>query len=262
MFCLVVSPEGNWKMSVRPLFLMLLIFLPVHFTLLPVQGEVNSKAEAGKSSLEFQGKGQVIIPKLRYDGDHPITLEAWAKPEARDDNYIRASVVANLQLAGVGIHYSGGHWMVHFNEGRKSNAGYASVVSDAEAEHDKPVHLAAVFDGKNVLLFVNGKKQESVNETTLKHVASPHDFMIGADPNGTGLPHQFFKGAIDEVRISKVARYSENFEPAPRFKPDKDTLVLYHFDEGTGNVAHDESGNQYDGKIKNAAWVKQIIPEP
>lgn len=249
-------------MLVRPLFLKFLIFLPVHFTLLPVQGEDSSQPVAGQSSLEFQGKGQVIIPKLRYDGDHPITLEAWAKPEARDDKYIRASVVANLQLAGVGIHYSGGRWMAHINEGRKSNAGYASVVSDAGAEQDKPVHLAAVYDGKNFCLFVNGKKQESVNETTLKHVASPYDFMIGADPNGKGLPHQFFKGAIDEVRISKVARYSENFEPAHRFKPDKDTLLLYHFDEGTGEIAHDESGNHYDGKIKNATWVKQIISEP
>jgi len=217
------------------------------------------KAEAPtKSSLEFKGKGQVIIPKLRYNGRHPITLEAWVKPEARDDNNIRASVVANLQLAGVGIHLSGDRWLFHVNDGHKSNYGYVSIGANEKTEFDKLIHIAAVFDGKNVRLYIDGKQQDSIKQTTLEHVASPHDFMIGADPDGKGLSHQFFNGVIDEVRISKVARYTEDFEPASRFKPDKDTLVLYHFDEGEGNVAHVESDNKYHGAIKGADWVKQI----
>lgn len=250
-------------MVFRRALLPVCILMLVSFAGSPAKCEDKPKAAAApkKSSLEFKGKGQVIIPKLRYDGDHPITLEAWVKPEARDDNYVRASVVANLQLAGVGIHFSGGSWLAHINDGRKSNYGYASVGANVAAEIGKPTHLAAVYDGKNFWLFVNGKKQDSVNVTTLPHVASPHDFMIGADPNGKGLPHQFFKGVIDEVRISKVARYNADFEPARRFAPDKDTLVLYHFDEGTGNVAHDESDNKYHGAIKGATWVKEITQE-
>ena len=176
-------------------------------------------------------------------------------------HFVRASVVANLQYGGVGIHYSGGRWLFHVNEGRNSNAGYASTVSNENAELDKTIHIAGVYDGKNVWLFVDGKRQNSVNETTLKHVPSPYEFMVGADPNGKGKPHQFFKGVIDEVRISKVARYTEDFKPASSFKPDKDTLVLYHFDEGKGMVANDESGNEYHGSIHGATWVKEITRE-
>lgn len=217
--------------------------------------------QTGKHSLEFKGKGQVIIPKLRYDGSHPITLEAWAMPYLRDKEVVRSSVVANLQLAGVGLHHSNGHWMAHFNEGRDSNAGYASSVSDSVAINNQPVHLAAVYDGNNFILYVDGKPQKYISQVTLKHVPSPFDFMVGADPNGKGQPHQFFEGAIDEVRISKVARYTDDFEPARRFQPDKETLVLYHFDEGEGDVAHDASENHYDGKIKGAKWIKQIEKE-
>ena len=41
-----------------------------------------------------------------------------------------------------------------------------------------------------------------------------------------------FDGIIDEVRISKIARHATDFTPPSRFEPDKDTLALYHFDEG------------------------------
>ncbi len=45
--------------------------------------------------------------------------------------------------------------------------------------------------------------------------------------------HTIFIGLIDEVRISKVVRYTEDgFEvPKKAFVPDADTVALYHFDE-------------------------------
>src|ERR1019366_7642082 len=60
---------------------------------------------------------------------------------------------------------------------------------------------------------------------------------------------------MDEVRFSKVARYDKDFTPAKRFEPDADTLALYHFDEGAGDVLKDSSGNGHHGKIVGAKWV-------
>ena len=67
---------------------------------------------------------------------------------------------------------------------------------------------------------------------------------------------QFFTGTIDEVRISTSARYTEDFTPVDRFEADADTLALYHFDEGEGDVLTDSSGNGHHGKIVGAQWVR------
>ncbi|NPV47205.1 MAG: hypothetical protein HPY69_09620 [Armatimonadetes bacterium] len=46
-------------------------------------------------------------------------------------------------------------------------------------------------------------------------------------------------------------------QPAPGpFAPDEHTLLLYHFDEGEGTVAHDASGRGQDGLLKGAQWAK------
>jgi hypothetical protein len=67
---------------------------------------------------------------------------------------------------------------------------------------------------------------------------------------------QPLNGLIDAVRISKAARYGKDFKPAPRLEPDQDTLVLYDFHEGQGDLLHDRSGNANHGKIVGAKWVK------
>jgi len=58
--------------------------------------------------------------------------------------------------------------------------------------------------------------------------------MIGADPDGSGNPNREFAGRIDEVRVSKGARYSEDFAPQSRFQSDDNALLLLHFDQAFG----------------------------
>ena len=71
-----------------------------------------------------------------------------------------------------------------------------------------------------------------------------------------GGSHRPFVGLIDEVRISTTARYDREFIPLVRFEPDRDTIALYHFDEGSGDVARDASGNGHHGTVRGAKWVK------
>ena len=79
-------------------------------------------------------------------------------------------------------------------------------------------------------------------------------FAIGAGTGGFWP----FVGIVDEVRISNTARYLDDFDPPRRFEPDKNTLALYHFDEGSGETVHDASGNGHDGKI---VGVPEWVPE-
>ena len=60
---------------------------------------------------------------------------------------------------------------------------------------------------------------------------------------------------IDEIRLSKTIRYTENFDVPTRLETDEDTLALYRFDEGKGLTLADSSGNKNHGEVRGAQWV-------
>src|SRR5262249_15249279 len=64
-----------------------------------------------------------------------------------------------------------------------------------------------------------------------------------------------FDGLIDEIRISRNARYDKDFTPEKRFEPDGETVALYHCDEGASESLRDSDGIHH-GKIVGAKWVK------
>ena len=77
------------------------------------------------------------------------------------------------------------------------------------------------------------------------------DFLIGA----VGTDYEVFSGSIDELQISQSDRYQSSFVPSDPLVADPSTIVLYHFDEGTGDVLKDSSGHNHHGKIGGAKWV-------
>ena len=109
---------------------------------------------------------------------------------------------------------------------------------------DRSVHVAGVRAGADVRLYVDGLLVAS-KKMDGKILTRQGNWRIGDA-----------EGLLREIRISKVARYTNDFTPAKRFEPDADTLALYHFDEGTGDVLTDSSGHGHHGKIVGAKWVK------
>ncbi|WP_298861772.1 hypothetical protein [uncultured Gimesia sp.] len=64
-------------------------------------------------------------------------------------------------------------------------------------------------------------------------------------------------GIIDEVRVSTNQRYTDEFTPPLRHKPDVDSLALYHFFEGQGTMVRNASGNGHHGEIiGDAKWIR------
>jgi hypothetical protein len=64
-----------------------------------------------------------------------------------------------------------------------------------------------------------------------------------------------FAGTIDEIRISRVARYeSAQFVPQRRFSADADAIALFHLDEGSGDTADDVAGG-HRGQVSGAGWL-------
>ena len=73
--------------------------------------------------------------------------------------------------------------------------------------------------------------------------------------------YETFRGQIDEVRISAIARYTADFTPhtSPQV-PDAYTIALYHFDEGSGDITADATGNGFDCVLGDPDTVGQADP--
>ncbi len=94
--------------------------------------------------------------------------------------------------------------------------------------------------------------------------------VIGAEKHDAGPHFPSFSGWIDEVRLSNALRYSTTFtRPTAPFRVDPDTVALYHFDEGIGDLATDTSGasggpshgaRRFGGTPAGPIWVLSDAP--
>ena len=210
-------------------------------------------APDGIAALEFDGRDDVVlIPTLEYDGPE-ITIEARVRLGAAADR-------GRLIVGG------GTSKQYHSLWAYRSEAGFRVAQSLAEhraqSEWTSPIDgrtitLAGVFDGTLARFFVDGKLVGTETRTpTSSPLAREPGYTIGAYwsslTKSAGDP---FDGVIDEVRISKSARYKSDYSPVTPLTADAQTLALYHCDEGAGNVLRDSSGNNHHGKIIGAKWV-------
>jgi hypothetical protein len=123
---------------------------------------------------------------------------------------------------------------------------YASAIAeDWLAPEDQWTHLAGVFTGTEVRLYINGVPAAKAPASGSRRT-NTLPLYIGADPDAKSAPTRHFKGAIDEVRISSTARYNDQFMPSKRHASDAETLHLYHFDKLLGGFLPSESkGGRY-----------------
>jgi len=200
---------------------------------------IATPAPTADYALRFDGNSKVDVPTTSLAADKPFTFEAWATPDSADIGK-QASIIAVPNVIALRTNFTGGAWWFSMPGGSVS-----ATTIKAGLGSKRPHHLAGVSTGKEILLFVDGKLVERKNSNA-ESLQAAKNIVLGEN----------WRGLIDEVRISKVARYDKDFTPLSRFEPDKDTIALYHFDEGQGDKLTDSSGNNHHGKIVGAKWVK------
>ncbi len=211
---------------------------------------------AENHALEFDGIDDYVkIRTLEYDGSHPLTIEAWAEPQWTEGHgtLIYTSAM-HISLLSVDETRDGLIWQVYHSlpnaTGGARRFPPGSVVSQCNGMR---VHVAAVYDGTRVRLFLDGVIASEAQGDPFSIISREYMFsQLGMTFEG---PSSCFQGSLDEVRISNIARYTEDFTPEERFEPDEHTLALYHFDEGEGETLFDSSGNGHHGEIHGATWV-------
>ncbi|MEL7265484.1 MAG: LamG-like jellyroll fold domain-containing protein, partial [Planctomycetota bacterium] len=156
----------------------------------------------------------------------PMTLEAWVRPGTQSGY---TGIIAKTESSEFAFFNDEGVPQFDIHLGGK----YVTVKSATKMAADAWTHLAGVYDGKEVRLYVNGKKVDS------KPGSGPRKtnglpLYIGADPDRAGVASRPFDGWIDEVRISEGPVYADDFTPQRRLKPGKETRLLLHLDRTVG----------------------------
>lgn len=200
----------------------------------------------GPQALEFAGQGSCATGSVAgANFSDAGTVEGWVK-STPDPLYRYNALIA---WPGAFSLYQDPDGVLYFTGGTDADAGPSGFGDWMDGQLH---HVAAQwFEDGDSALYLDG---ERLGVNTLA--------TFGDDPSNTlhvgcwPQEEMVHEGVIDEVRVSSVARYDEQgFEvPFGPFTQDDDTLVLWHFDEGQGDVATD-SVVGVELTLENTEWV-------
>lgn len=105
-------------------------------------------------------------------------------------------------------------------------------------------HIAVSRSGSTTRLFIDGTQVGYTSNSNFDLDESISALNIGARYDGSYIRY-IDECRLDEIRYSKVARYTSNFTPHhyDLNVADSDDILLMHLDEGIGYDITDESGN-------------------
>ena len=217
----------------------------------------TAQKKIGRSSIAFDGTGDMLeIPgygQHKFDfWDDNWTMECWARLNTvgARQGILTLGTEADRGWRMISFHNTNG-WNV--SRDMESNVNNFSITEGSvSASINTWYHLALVRNGSTITFYVDGVQTGTpvtgVSGNFLTEWASYSDdqgrhLTIGAQYNDSGVREDFFNGYLDEIRISKVARYtSNNFTPpTTQFTEDANTVLLIHSDYD-GGLGHDSSG--------------------
>jgi len=205
---------------------------------------VTNRVTGGAAfALRFGGSDNVVVPSLLNLPDlaGQWTLETFVTLE-QPVQQTRANLVEFDNQAVLRI--STGDNLFSF--GSYHDGKRFKIDTPVLAKMGQRAHLAAVRSAEGIRVFVDGKLAGFTPGPLTPLDRSDKPFEMGGH----------LVGVLDEVRISKVARYDKEFIPQARHEPDLGTVALYHYDEGQGDALKDSSGNSHHGQIVGAKWVQ------
>ena len=127
---------------------------------------------------------------------------------------------------------------------------------------DRWYHLAGVFDGSEVRLYLDGVRiAQSPAQGSRRLNGLP--LLVGADPDNRGRPMSFFQGQIDEVRITEGVRYvGERFHPKANLNQDEKTQLLLGLNGQIGPFFLDLSRRSAHAFRVGGCTLSEVVPSP
>src|SRR5438309_440173 len=133
----------------------------------------------------------------------------------------------------------------------QSTTAYDSLVGNTILTTGVWHHVAAVFDGSQIRIYLDGVLDGSM---TAAYGLGPGTGNLRIGARAISETH-LFDGKIDEVRVSAAALYTANFVPEMQPAVVTGTVGLWNFNSGTAN---DSSGYGNNGSLTVGAVGRNL----
>lgn len=158
-------------------------------------------------ALQFQDDSYVNIPySSSLQPSENITLEAIVKFTTFSLNQ---AVLSTNEFGGYSL------WVFDTrpNIFIQINSVYLSVSASSNGlNFNQWYHLAGVYNGSELKIFIDGNLKESIAATGSITYTYQNALKIGSDASATNAPDlEYFQGIIDEIRITNIALNPEQF---------------------------------------------------
>ena len=198
-------------------------------------------------SINFDGQNDFINISDHSDLDltNNYTLEAWIFPESFSS---LAGIVSKYHTSAANGYIMRLTSQSPFNGIEFDEKITSSGVLNANQWH----HIAAVNNNGQRKLYINGILT-NITGSALNVVSNSDPIRIGSDYSS-----RFFDGRIDEVRLWNIARDQNDITSTmdSALNGTEDGLVAYYnFDEGSGIILNDLTGNGHNGTVVGGLWA-------
>ena len=200
----------------------------------------------GDYALRFDGEeSRLTVPPLPEPSSGSFTWEAWLNLVERRNvglfSFGRHSEAAWLAIG------DGGQLL--FRAGDPERRPLQWDTPPGLIPWNEWVHLAVVHDGQELRLYVNGKGVQR-GKWQRNGGGRGGEFFFGGAPGGN-----YMSGMLDEIRLSRIARYTRNFRPQRTFEPDENTVALYHLNGGQGDWPLDSAQGTLGAMTRGTEWA-------
>ncbi len=221
--------------------------------------------EHGVTSLYFDGIGDMVWigdqPEVNITG--PITMEAWVSPTHPGSD----EPVLAKEYSGGQQQYWFGVWGNGFGLLLGDGGGWGLWArTSGSVVADEWTHIASTWDGAAWTNYQDGVEVDSgAYNGTIPGTGQPLTIGINSAYDGTR-----YQGYITDVRLYDVARTDAQVFDNMWGLTDTTGLVgWWTFDDASGQIAADDSGNGLDGQLgadpledaRDPSWASEL-PEP
>jgi len=203
-----------------------------------------------KNCLDFDGSSDYVsIPSDASLATSQFTVEFWVYYDGQPSGY--NGIIDKGRDIGGG---NGNDWWFITSPGESGIFGYDGTEFWFDVSYNTWTHIAGIYDGSQLLLYVNGIQKNAINKT---YTPQTQQIIIGRRTAGIG----YFNGKLDEVRIWSDAKTDEEIRDnmCKNISGNESNLVAYYnFDNASGDKLQDFSGNGNDGTLTsmdNSNWI-------